>query len=123
MAAAAVLRSPMAHARLGKGGRDGGAAAPRRAADPHRPRTVAADGIGNIPCTHPLVSRDGRPRHDNEGRRPVWRSGKCPPRRPAVALVVAETLNAARGRGGGRSRFDYEALPSVVASPRGGGGG
>src|SRR5258707_1305296 len=112
MAAAAVLRSPMAHARLGKVD----ATAARRLPGVLLILTgedIVADGIGNIPCAHPLVSRDGRPRHDTP--RPVLAIGKVRHVGQPVALVVAETLNAARDAAEA-IEVDYEALPSVVAS-------
>src|ERR1700744_1991071 len=35
---------------------------------------VRADGLGDVPCSTPLVGRDGKPRHDTP--RPVLAQGK-----------------------------------------------
>src|SRR5512142_3495125 len=68
MTHAFVLRSPMAHARI-------------KSIDPSTARRmpgvvlvltgddVRADGLGDVPCTTPLVGRDGKPRYDTP--RPV----------------------------------------------------
>jgi len=112
MSFAAVLRSPVAHARLI--GVDAGAARGMpgvllvlTGAD------VAADGLGDVPCQHPLVSRDGRPRYDTP--RPVLAIGKLRHVGQPVALVVAETLNEARDAAEA-VKLEYEELPAVVDS-------
>ncbi|HTZ80034.1 MAG TPA: xanthine dehydrogenase family protein molybdopterin-binding subunit [Stellaceae bacterium] len=112
MAAAFVLRSPMAHAVL----RKVDATAARKLPGVLLILTgedVRADGIGDIPCAHPLVSRDGKPRHDTP--RPVLAIGKVRHVGQPVALVVAETLNQARDAAEAID-VDYEPLPSVVDS-------
>src|SRR5690349_14572907 len=68
MTRAYVLRSPVAHAKIGK---------VDTAAAKGMPgvllvltgEDVARDGLGNVPCVAPLVNRDGSPRHDTP--RPV----------------------------------------------------
>jgi aerobic carbon-monoxide dehydrogenase large subunit len=68
MAHAFVLRSPIAHARIKRLD----AAAARRMPGVLLVLTgedVRADGLGDVPCTAPLASRDGKPRHDTP--RPV----------------------------------------------------
>src|SRR5580704_7831032 len=93
MTQAFVLRAPAAHAHIK---RIDTAAARRMpgvlfvAAG----EDVRADGLGDVPCTVPLVSRDGKPRHDTP--RPVLALGKVRHVGQPVALVVAETLAAAR---------------------------
>jgi carbon-monoxide dehydrogenase large subunit len=110
MVHAFVLRAPMAHARIARLD-----AAPARGmpgvllvltgAD------VKAEGLGDIPCVHPLVSRDGRPRHDTP--RPVLAIGTLRHAGQPVALVVAATLPEARDAAEAIV-VDYEALPAVV---------
>lgn len=110
MTCAFVLRSPMAHALLK--GVDGSAA--RRMPGVLLVLTgddVRADGLGDVPCTTPLVSRDGKPRHDTP--RPVLAQGKVRHVGQPVALVVAETLAAARDAAEAIV-VDYEPLPSVA---------
>ncbi len=55
---------------------------------------VRADGLGDVPCMVPLVNRDGTPRHDTP--RPVLAFDKVRHVGQPVALVVADTLTAAR---------------------------
>jgi carbon-monoxide dehydrogenase large subunit len=50
--------------------------------------------LGDVPYMVPLVNRDGTPRHDTP--RPVLALGKVRHVGQPVALVVAETLTAAR---------------------------
>ena len=47
-----------------------------------------------MPCQTPLISRDGKPRHDTP--RPMLAMGAVRHVGQPVALVVAETLAAAR---------------------------
>ena len=110
MAHAFVLRAPVAHARLGRVD----AAAARRLPGVALVLTgadVAADGLGDVPCTHPLVSRDGKPRHDTP--RPLLAIGKVRHVGQAVALVVADTLDAARDAAEA-IEVEYEPLPAVT---------
>ncbi len=110
MSFAYVLRSPVAHARIAR--IDTGAA-----------RTmpgvlfvgtgddIRADGLGDVPCTIPLVSRDGKPRHDTP--RPALAQGKVRHVGQPVALVVAETYAQARDAAEAIA-VDYDALPAVT---------
>src|ERR1700742_2037469 len=110
MAHAFVLRSPAAHAGIKRVDAGAGRALPGvllvRPAD-----DVRADGLGDVPCTTPLTSRDGKPRHDTP--RPVLAIGKVRHVGPPVALVVAETLAAARDAAEA-IEVEYEQLPSVA---------
>ena len=72
---------------------------------------VRADGLGDVPCTVPLMSRDGKPRHDTP--RPVLALGKVRHVGQPVALVVAETLAAARDAAEA-IEVEYDALPAVT---------
>src|SRR5216684_5128852 len=110
MAFAAVLRSPVAHARLVKVD----AAAARRMPGVLLVLTgaeVQADKLGDVPCVHPLNSRDGKPRHDTP--RPVLAIGKVRHVGQPVALVVAEKLYQARDAAEA-IEVEYDALPAVV---------
>jgi aerobic carbon-monoxide dehydrogenase large subunit len=112
MAFAAVLRSPVAHARLVKVD----AAAARQLPGVLLVLTgddVKADGLGDIPCLHPLTSRDGKPRHDTP--RPVLAIGKVRHVGQPVAFVVAETLAQARDAAEA-VEVEYDELPAVVES-------
>ena len=93
MTHAFVLRSPVAHAHIKRID----AAAARRMPGVLFVATgedVRADGLGDLPCMVPLVNRDGAPRHDTP--RPVLALGKVRHVGQPVALIVAETLTAAR---------------------------
>ena len=105
-----VLRSPVAHARITRID----AAAARRMPGVLVVGTgedIKAAGLGDIPCTTPLVSRDGKPRHDTP--RPVLALGKVRHVGQPVALVVAETLAAARDAAEA-IEVEYDALPAVT---------
>ena len=110
MTQAFVLRSPVAHAHIKR--IDASAAR-------HMPgvlfvgtgEDVRADGLGDVPCTVPLMSRDGKPRHDTP--RPVLALGKVRHVGQPVALVVAETLAAARDAAEA-IEIEYETLPAVT---------
>ena len=107
MTHAFVLRSPMAHARIKRVD----ATAARRMPGVLLVLTgedVRTDGLGDMPCTTPLVGRDGKPRHDTP--RPVLAIDKVRHVGQPVALVVAETLTAARDAAEA-IEVDYEALP------------
>src|SRR5579864_2616414 len=110
MSHAFVLRSPVAHAAIKRID----AAAARRMPGVLFVGTgedVRADGLGDVPCTVPLVSRDGKPRHDTP--RPVLALGKVRHVGQPVALVVAETLAAARDAAEA-IEVDYDTLPAVT---------
>lgn len=110
MAHAFVLRAPVAHAHIGRID----ASAARRMPGVLFVATgedARADGLGDVPCTVPLVNRDGTQRHDTP--RPVLARGKVRHVGQPVALVVAETLSAARDAAEA-IEVDYEALPAVT---------
>jgi carbon-monoxide dehydrogenase large subunit len=110
MTHAFVLRSPVAHAHIKRVD----AAAARRMPGVLLVQTgddVKADGLGDVPCTTPLTSRDGRPRHDTP--RPVLAIGKVRHVGQPVALVVADTLAAARDAAEA-IEVEYEELPAVT---------
>jgi carbon-monoxide dehydrogenase large subunit len=107
-AQAFVLRSPVAHARI-------------RRIDPTPARgmpgvLLVATGddlaeLGDLPCVIPLNNRDGSPRHDTP--RPVLARGKVRHVGQPVALVVAETLAAARDAAEA-IQVEYDELPAVT---------
>ena len=110
MAQAFVLRSPVAHGLIKRID----AAAARRMPGVLFVGTgedVHADGLGDVPCTVPLMSRDGKPRHDTP--RPVLALGKVRHVGQPVALVVAETLAAARDAAEA-IEVEYDTLPAVT---------
>jgi carbon-monoxide dehydrogenase large subunit len=110
MAFAQVLRSPVAHGVLR-----------RIDAEPARRipgvllvltgEDVAAEGLRDIACEHPLTNRDGTPRHDTP--RSVLAVGKLRHVGQPVALVVAETREAARDAAEA-IEVDYDELPAVA---------
>ena len=110
MAHAFVLRSPLAHARIKRID----AAAARRMPGVVFAATaedISADGLGDVPCVIPLSNRDGTPRHDTP--RPVLALGKVRHVGQPVALIVAETLAAARDAAEA-IELEYEPLPAVT---------
>ena len=112
MAVAAVLRAPVAHAVIKRLD----ASAARRLPGVKLVLTgaeVAADGLGDLPCVHPLVSRDGKPRHDTP--RPLLAIGKVRHVGQPVAFVVAESLDQARDAAEAVV-VEYEELAAVVDS-------
>ncbi len=110
MTHAFVLRAPVAHAHITRFD----AAAARRMPGVLFVATgddVQADGLGELACTAPLVNRDGTPRHDTP--RPVLALGKVRHAGEPVALVVAETLSAARDAAE-MIQVEYDSLPVVT---------
>ena len=110
MAHAFVLRAPVAHAAIKRID----TAAARRLPGVVFVATgedVRADGLGDIPCATPLTNRDGTPRHDTP--RPMLALGKVRHVGQPVALVVAETLAAARDAAEA-IEVEYEQLPAVT---------
>src|SRR4029077_7715491 len=108
MSCAFVLRSPVAHALIKRVD----ASAARKMPGVLFVGTgedVRADAFGDVPCTVPLVSRDGKPRHDTP--RPVL--GKVGHVGQPVALVVAETLAQAPDAAEA-IEVDYDTLPAVT---------
>jgi len=111
MAHAFVLRSPLAHARI----RRIDAAAARRMPGVLFVATgddIRAEGLGDVPCQVPLANRDGTPRRDTP--RPVLAVGKVRHVGQPVAVVVAESLAAARDAAEA-IEVDYEQLAAVTA--------
>jgi len=112
MAYGYVLRSPLAHARIGRLD----AAAARRMPGVLFVATgedVRAEGFGDLPCQVPLSNRDGTPRHDTP--RPLLALGKVRHVGQPVAFVVAETLAGARDAAEAIA-VDYEPLGAVAAA-------
>src|SRR5580700_1746024 len=110
MTQAFVLRSPVAHALIKRID----AAAARRMPGVLFVGTgedVRADGLGDVPCTVPLVSRDGKPRCDTP--RPILAQGKVRHVGQPVAVVVARTLAQARDAAEAID-VEYESLPAVT---------
>ena len=110
MTHAFVLRSPVAHAHIKRID----AAAARRMPGVLFVATgeeVRADGLGDVPCTVPLVNRNGTSRHDTP--RPVLALGKVRHVGQPVALVVAETLTAARDAAEAID-VEYDPLPAIT---------
>jgi carbon-monoxide dehydrogenase large subunit len=107
MAHAFVLRSPVAHAHIKRID----AAAARRMPGVATGEDVRADGLGDVPCMVPLVNRDSSPRHDTP--RPVLAPGKVRHVGQPVALVVAETLSAARDADEA-IEVEYDPLPAIT---------
>jgi aerobic carbon-monoxide dehydrogenase large subunit len=110
MAHAFVLRSPMGHANIKRID----AAAARKMPGVLFIGTgddVRTDGLGDVPCSTPLMSRDGKPRHDTP--RPILAQGKVRHVGQPVALVVARTLAQARDAAEAID-VDYESLPAVT---------
>jgi aerobic carbon-monoxide dehydrogenase large subunit len=110
MTQAFVLRSPVAHAGIKRLD----ASAARKMPGVLFVGTgedIRADGLGDVPCTIPLTSRDGKPRHDTP--RPALAQGKVRHVGQPVALVVAETYAQARDAAEAIA-VDYDALPAVT---------
>jgi carbon-monoxide dehydrogenase large subunit len=110
MAQAYVLRSPVAHANIGRID----ATAAKGMPGVRLVLTgedVVADGLGDVPCHAPLNSRDGNPRHDTP--RPVLAVGKVRHVGQPVALVVAETLLEAQDAAEAII-IEYGELPAIV---------
>ena len=110
MAFAHVLRSPVAHGTI-RGIEAEAARAMPGVLLVLTGQDVEADGLGDVPCMHPLNSRDGSPRHDTP--RPVLAVGKVRHVGQPVAVVVAETLAQAKDAAEA-ILVDYDALPAVT---------
>src|SRR5437016_11052818 len=110
MTHALVLRSPVAHAHIKRID----AAVARRMPGVLLVATgedIRADGLGDVPCMVPLVNRDGTPRHDTP--RPVLALDRVRHVGQPVALVVAETLTAARDAAEA-IEVEYDPLPAIT---------
>ncbi len=109
-ARAHVLRSPHAHAVIGKLD----ASAAKKAPGVLLVLTgedVKAAGFGDLPCLIPIQNRDGSMRGDTP--RPMLAQGRVRHVGDPVALVVAETLEQARDAAE-LIEVDYDPLPAVV---------
>jgi carbon-monoxide dehydrogenase large subunit len=111
-ASAVVLRSPVAHALIKRVDAEAARGLPGvllvlTGGD------VAEAMLGDVPCVHPLTSRDGKPRHDTP--RPLLAIGRVRHVGQPVALIVAESLDQARDAAEA-IEVDYEELPAVVDS-------
>ena len=110
-----VLRSQVAHAHVKR---------INLAAARHMPgvlfvaagQDVRAEGLGEVPCLVPLVNRDGTSRHNTP--RPLLALDKVRHVGQPVALVVAETLPAARDAAEA-IEVEYEPLPVVTEAKDG----
>jgi len=110
MTHAFVLRAPVAHAHIKRID----ATAARRMPEVLLVATgedIRAAGLGDVPCMVPLVNRDGTPRHNTP--RPVLALGKVRHVGQPVALVVAESFNAARDAAEA-VEVEYDQLPAVT---------
>ena len=108
----AVVRSPYAHARIT--GTDGAAAA----AAPgvlavYFAQDLAADGIPDLPCGVQLLRPNGEQAH--QARRPVLARDRVRYVGEAIAVVIAETVAAARDAAE-LVAIDYEELPTVASA-------
>ncbi len=104
------LRSPHAHATIGRIDTASAAAAPGVVAV-FTGADIAADKIGGLICGWMIHSKDGSPM--KAGAHPVLAQGKVRYVGDHVAVVIAETLAQARDAAE-RIVVDYEALPAVV---------
>jgi aerobic carbon-monoxide dehydrogenase large subunit len=110
MSYAFVLRAPVAHAHIKRID----ATAARRMPEVPLVATCAdvrADGLDEVPCMVPSVNRDGTARHNTP--RPVLALVKVRRVGQPVALVVAETFNAARDAAEA-IEVEYDQLPAVT---------
>jgi carbon-monoxide dehydrogenase large subunit len=102
------LRSPHAHARIGRIDTTAAARAPGVLAI-FTARDLA--GVGGLPCGWLIHSIDGTPM--KEPKHPVLAEDKVRHVGDQVALIVAETLRQAK-TAAGLIDIDYEVLPAVV---------
>ena len=107
---ATVLRSPHAAARIVSIDTEAARALPGVMAV-YTAADLEADGIGGIPCAIPLKNRDGSDRADVP--HPVLASGHVRHVGDPVALIVAETNQAARDAAEA-ILVDYDIAPSVT---------
>ena len=114
MAWCAFVRSPHAHARLGRVGADAVRAMPGVLRVLTREDWRAA-GLGELVVVHPMPFGDGRPM--NEAPRPAFASGKVRHVGDVVAAVVAETRHQAQDAAEALP-VAYEPLPAVAEAAR-----
>jgi carbon-monoxide dehydrogenase large subunit len=104
------LRSPYAHARIKRIDTTAAKAAPGVVAI-FTGEDVAADKVGGLPCGWLIHSIDGSPMH--EPPHPVIAQGKVRHVGDQVALVIAESLSAAKDAAE-LVEVEYEELPPVI---------
>ena len=109
-ATAFVLRSPHAHARIEAIDASAASAAPGVLAVLSG-EDVAADGLGDLPCSMDISNRDGTPRA--QVPRPILAQGRVRHVGEPVALVVAESPDQARDAAE-LIEVDYAELPVIV---------
>lgn len=107
---AVIIRSPHAHARIGKidvrgAQQQPGVLAVYTAAD------LAADNVGTLPCGWVIKSKGGIPQH--EPPHPVLAEDRARYVGDPVAMLVGETLQAARN-GAEAVVVDYEEMPALT---------
>ncbi len=107
---ACVVRSPHAHARIGKISTEKALSSPGVAAV-LTGQDVAADGLGDIPCLIPVVNLDGTPRAETP--RPLLARDTVRHVGDPVALVIAATYQQARDAAE-NVEVDYEPLPAIA---------
>ena len=110
MAHACLLRSPIAHGVIRRLDTTAARAMPGVLLI-LTGQDVIKEALGDVPCMAPLVSRDGKPRHDTP--RPILAVDKVRHVGQPVALVVAETLHQAKDAVEA-IEVDYDTLPAVV---------
>jgi carbon-monoxide dehydrogenase large subunit len=109
-----MLRSPHAHAHIRAIDIEAAAAAPGVLAV-YTGADLARDGIGTLPCLSPLHNRDGSPAVMPP--RPALAGERVRHVGDAVAMVVADSVNAARDAAE-QIAVDYAPLPAVVDTVR-----
>src|SRR5690348_13900063 len=107
---AVFLRSPHAHAHITSIAVDAARRAPGVLAV-YTGADIAAAKLGTIQCVAPLKNRDGS-NYFNPGR-PLLAQGKVRHVGDPVALVIADTVNAAKDAAD-RIDVDYEPLAAVI---------
>ena len=112
---ALVLRSPHAHARIGKIALDEARACPGVVAI-LTGKDAAADRLGDLPCLIPVVNLDGTNR--KETPRPVLAIDTVRHVGDPLAVVIADTLERAKDAAE-RIDVEYEVLPAVVDAREG----
>ena len=108
------VRSPHAHARLGKIDVDAARGAPGVIAV-FTGADLAAEKVGGLPCGWLIHSTDGSPMR--EPPHPVLATGKVRHVGDPVALVIAETAKAAKDAAE-LVTVDYDLLPAVADTAR-----
>ncbi|MCC6473499.1 MAG: xanthine dehydrogenase family protein molybdopterin-binding subunit [Burkholderiales bacterium] len=107
---AVFVRSAHAHARIRAVSKDAAARAPRVLAV-FTGEDLAAAKVGGLPCVWLITGTDGQPM--KEPPHPCLAQGKVRHVGDPVAVVIAETLQAARDAAD-LVEVDYEVLPCVV---------